>query len=196
MITVYFDFETGGLTPEHPNISLAAIAVDMRSGIEIDFFYELIQFDPSMADPKALEINRFEPELWKRDAKDEHTVASAFSQFLASHKTIRLTSARTGNPYSVARLAGYNSATFDGPRLEAMFSRYGLFPCWRRPTLDILQLAIDYFDGRNMTMENHKLTTVAKHFGISTEGAHDALADCRMTAKVHVGIIENRKDAR
>lgn len=181
--TIYFDFETGGVQPHHPNISLAGIAI--ADGVEIETFYHLIQFDPADAEEKALEVNHFEPERWKAEALPELEVTRRFAEFLSRHRAIQLISQRTGRPYRVARLAGYNSASFDGPRLDAMFDRYGLFPGWRRPTLDVLQLAIDHHDRLGLNWTSFKLSNVASALGVALDGAHDALVDCRMTAAIH-----------
>ncbi len=186
--TIYFDFETGGVQPHHPNTSLAGIAV--ADGREIENFYHLIQFDQADAEEKALEVNRYDPERWKAEALPEIKVAQKFSEFLSRHRCITLTSQRTGRPYSVARLAGYNSASFDGPRLDAMFDRYQLFPCWRRPTLDVLQLTIDHHDRLGLNWNSFKLSTVAAALGVQLDGAHDALVDCRMTAAIHSKLRE------
>ena len=184
MYTVYFDFETGGVEMTHPNISLAAVTVDEK-GVEIDKFYRLIQFDESTAQPEALRINHYEVERWKADARTEREVLLAFLVFVNRFKSLTLTSAKSGNPYQVARLAGYNSASFDGPRLQALCDKYGAFPPFRRPTLDVLQLFLDYSDRNGIRLTNNKLSTVAQYFKIPIDGAHDALEDCRMTAAIH-----------
>lgn len=183
MTTCYFDMETGGVEPHHPNISLAAVA--MRDGVEIESMHCLIQFDESDAVPEALAINHYDRERWDLEAVSEKIATSRFSDFLSRHKSLTLTSARTGRPYNVARLAGYNSASFDGPRANAMFDRHGMFPPFRRPTLDVLQLVLQHFDTNGISLVNNKLSTVAEFFGIPTDNAHDALADCRMTAAIH-----------
>jgi DNA polymerase III epsilon subunit-like protein len=183
MTTIYFDFETGGVEPHHPNISLAAVAI--KDGVEIESMHLRIQFDEALAQPEALAINHYDKSLWEAEAVSEKAATQRFSDFLSRHKSLALTSARTGRPYSVARLAGYNSASFDGPRANAMFDRHGMFPPFRRPTLDVLQLVLQYFDTNGISLVNNKLSTVASHFGIPTDNAHDALADCRMTAAVH-----------
>lgn len=193
MTTVYFDFETGGVEMRHPNISLAAIAVE--KGRELNSMYYRIRFDPGTADPEALRINRYDPAVWDKEAISEDQATANFASFLHRHKCLSLTSAKTGMPYKVARLAGYNSASFDGPRATAMFDRWGIFPPFRRPTLDVLQLVLEHADNHRLRLANFKLSTVSAHFGIDTSGAHDALADCRMTAAIHAAIIAKGKEA-
>ena len=53
--TVFFDFESGGTEPEHPNIQLAAIAV--RGWKEVDAFERKIDFIESDCDPAAIALN-------------------------------------------------------------------------------------------------------------------------------------------
>lgn len=190
MTTVIFDMETGGVEPHHPNISLAAVV--MRDGAEIDSMNCLIQFNEADAQPEALEINHYDAARWAAEAIPEQAATLRFSALLNRYKVLPLLSARTGNYYNVAWLAGYNSASFDGPRLGAMYDKYKLFPPYRRPTLDILQLAIDHCEENQVKLANFKLSTVAAYFGISTEDAHDALADCRMTAAIHKALRPHR----
>ena len=183
MTTCFFDLETGGVEMHHPNISLAAVA--MCDGKELESIHLRIQFDETLAVPEALAINHYDKALWDAEAVSEQMATKRFADFLSRHKSLTLTSARTGRPYNVARLAGYNSASFDGPRAGAMFDRHGMFPPFRRPTLDVLQLVLQHLDSNGVVLPNNKLSTVAAYFGIPTDNAHDALADCRMTAAIH-----------
>lgn len=176
--TTYFDIESGGLEEHHPDIQLAAIAVG-PNWEELEVFQAKIQFDESKADPEALKLNSYDPEVWKRDAQPIQEVVSAFGAFLNRHKSLEMVSRRTGAPYSVARLAGHNAATFDGPRLRRLF-RSTFLPAHPIP-LCTLQRALWYFHERNEKPENYKLEALCKYFGIPHEGAHDALADVRAT---------------
>ena len=183
IFTVYFDVETGGVEPKHPTISLAAVAVDadMR---EVGWFDQRIKFDESACDPKALELNRYTREDWAQ-AVPPHVCTSRFAGFVKDFSSVQMISKRTGRPYSVAQLAGYNALTFDLPRLRALFGT-DFFPCSYQ-VRDVLQRALFYFDERPdlSKPENFKLSTVAAYFGIDTAGAHDALTDVRLTVAVH-----------
>lgn len=178
MSLVFFDFETGGLNPESPDIQLAAIAVD-SNWTEIDTFERKIQFDVTKADTKALEMNHFDADVWKQHAKPESVVAEDFSAFLGRHKSIEMVSKRTGNPYSVARLAGHNALTFDGPRLKAMFERYRMFLPAHPLVLCTLQRAMWWFLENGKSVESLKLASLCDFFGTKLPDAHDALADVR-----------------
>lgn len=178
MSIVFFDFETGGVSPDHPNIQLAAIAVDSDWN-ELETFERKIQFKESDADPEALKMNHYDAALWASEAKREFSVVNDFAAFLNRHKSIELVSKRTGNPYSVARLAGHNAATFDGPRLSAMFKHYGVFLSAHPQVMCSLQRALWYAMETGAKFESLKLSVLCAHFGIPIPDAHDALADVR-----------------
>ena len=191
--TVYFDLETGGIEAHQPNIQIAAIA--LRDGVEIAAFEHKIRFDDSVADPEALAINHYDAAVWANEAVTAETAVRAFSRFCRDHADLELLSKRTGRPYSVARLAGHNIVSFDIPRLRRMFeeSTDSYLPaCWWYP-LDTYQRAIWHFAERDIpTPENYKLSTLAAHFGLDAEGAHDALADVRLSAGVAQAIWKHQ----
>jgi DNA polymerase III epsilon subunit-like protein len=176
--TVYFDFESGGLEPHHPNIQLAAVAVG-SAWEELSTFNRKIQFDESLADPEALKMNHYDRAVWEKEAEPVGIVIAEFTRFLNEYKSLQMVSKRTGAPYSVARLAGFNAATFDGPRLHQMF-KFTFLPAHPIP-LCVLQRALWWFHEKTEQPENYKLGTLAKYFGIDTPDAHDALGDVRTT---------------
>lgn len=181
MTAVYFDLETGGTEPDHPDISLAAIAIDEHDWQTLEIFECKIAFDPGLCSPEALEINGYTEAEWA-GALPEKDAAMAFSGFLESHKSLTLKSKRTGRPYRVAKLVGHNAASFDGPRLFAMFGRHQLFLPADRRVRCTLQRAMWWFEEQGLTApESFKLTEVCKYFGIPVIDAHDALGDVRMT---------------
>ncbi len=181
--TVYFDLETGGVQPQQPSIQLAAIAVD-EHGNEAASFEQKIAFNEADCDPEVLRINHYTKEAWK-DAINYQATAALFASWLKPYSSVSLMSKRTGRPYSVARLAGYNAVSFDGPRLKAMFGT-SFFPC-EYLIRDVLQRALFWFDEHPEAPrpDNFKLSTIAAMFGVSSEGAHDALADARMSAALY-----------
>lgn len=190
MRTIYFDLETGGVKDE-PVIQLAAVAVDQDLN-ELASFEQKIQFDPSLCDPKALEINGYTPEAWAKAISPAATVAR-FSSWVRPHSTVPMTS-RAGQPYMVARLAGYNALTFDLPRLRAMYGQ-SFFPCSYH-VRDVLQRAMFWFDehpeakpagsiGGPEKPKSMKLSELCEYFGMDTAGAHEALTDVRMTVELY-----------
>jgi DNA polymerase III epsilon subunit-like protein len=190
---IYFDLETGGVEPQHPVIQVAAIAVD-GTGAEVAAFNARVAFDESAADPEALRLNHYSKDAWT-GAKSPARVAEDFASWLRPFSSVSLVSKRTGRPYSVARLAGYNAVAFDFPRLKAMFGER-FMPC-EYLVRDVLQRVLFYFDD-NPTVkrpENFKLSTVCEYFGIAVDGAHDALVDVRLTAQLHRALVAREVEA-
>ena len=77
-------------------------------------------------------------------------------------------------------LVGHNIITFDMKFIyRDCEAHFGQIP--GNDLIDTLVIA------RNCMpeMAHHRLTDLAEHFGISTEGAHRALNDCRMTQQVY-----------
>lgn len=179
MTTVYFDLETGGLLPRHPTIQLAAVAV--RDGVEVSAFEQKIAFNEADADPEALKMNHYNADAWA-DAITPAVTVARFADWIRPYCDLSLTSKRTGKPYQVARLAGYNALTFDLPRLRALFGDQ--FTPWDPRVRDVLQRALFWFDERphKVPPDNYRLATVCEWFEIDTDGAHGALADARMCA--------------
>jgi hypothetical protein len=186
MTIVFFDYETGGVTPQHPNIQLAALAVDIETWRELDSFERKIQFNEAEADPEALKMNHYSREVWEREAAPSTVVHSEFSAMLKRHADVQMVSKRTGRPYQVARLAGYNSATFDGPRLKEEFSRIGAFLPAHPFVMDVLHWASWELQLQGVKLENLKLGTVFQHLTGEAPGdaAHDALHDVRSTIAI------------
>jgi DNA polymerase III epsilon subunit-like protein len=181
MITVFFDFETGGIRDDQPNIQLAAIAVDQNFR-ELASFEEKIQFDEASADPQALAINYYDRDKWTQ-AKPPAEVARLFAQWLRPFSCVEKIS-KAGKPYSVARLAGHNAAVFDGPRLRRMFEEARLFCPTELHVRDTLQRALWYCDEKGIEPDSFRLTALCKRFGIPGDGAHDALTDVRLAIAV------------
>jgi DNA polymerase III epsilon subunit-like protein len=181
--TIFFDFETGGITPDKPSIQLAAIAVLDETGEELGSFEQKIKFDVTKADAEALKMNGYTAEAWVA-ALSPATTAARFASFIEPFKCVEMISKRTGNPYMVCKGAGYNALTFDWPRLRELFGTKFLPISYH--IRDVLQRVIFYYDEHTGPMpENFKLSTVAAYFGIDTSGAHDALFDVRMTAALY-----------
>lgn len=188
---VFFDLETGGTEPHHPITQLGAVAIQNDSIVEA--FEEKLQFDPTICDPLALEMTHYSPEAWK-NAKPPEQVARLFARFLEPYKCLQKISQRSGKPYKVAKLAGYNAAQFDGPRLRDLFAAFNLFLPADLKIRDVMQLAIWHFDETpEPPPESFKLECLAEHLGHPFEGAHDALVDSIGTYRVADSILQYHK---
>lgn len=193
MSIVYFDIETGGLKLEHPIIQLAAIAVSPEWN-EIETFERKIAFDETKADPDALALNHYDSEVWRKEALPEARVVGEFAALLNRHRSVELVSQRTGRPYSVARVGGH-SASFDVDRVSAMFKRHNtFFGIEFKTVLDTRYGAIWHFERRppEQRPKDYKLTTLAQHFGIEVNGAHDALVDVRLSIAIAKRLLDGQ----
>jgi DNA polymerase III epsilon subunit-like protein len=175
---VFFDLETGGLLPTSPDIQLAAVAVDSEWN-ELATFERKIQFDREKADEEALRLNHFDADRWAKEAIKEALAVAQFARFIEPFKSIELVSKRTNRPYSVARLAGHNAATFDGPRIQAMFARHSQFLPSHPQVMCSLQRALWYAVETGTQFKSLKLSVLCEHFQVPLADAHDALADVR-----------------
>ena len=187
MSLIIFDTETGGLLPHHPTIQIAGIAVD-ADWREVDAFERKIAFTTTDADPEALELNYFDPEVWRRESVTLRGAIDDFGSFLRNHADCQKIS-RAGKPYTVARLCGHNAATFDMPRVESHFKGHGAFFPADYRVLDTLQIFRWLRFVRPDVPESGKLTDIAAFYGVKVDGAHDALFDCRLTAAIAPRIL-------
>ena len=180
---VFFDLETGGLEPKHPIIQIAAVAVG-RGWRELGTFQRKLQFAEHQCQREALEHNCYDAATWEREAVPTLQAVAEFGSFLNNHQTVEMVSKRTGKPYKVARLAGYNCESFDKPRIMELFRQSGQFLPADPRMLDVFQLAMWSFTFDGKVLPDFKLGTVARHLGVDASGAHEALADVRMTIDV------------
>lgn len=189
--TVYFDLETAGLSDHHPDIQLAAVAVDAEFK-ELASFEAKLLFDETKADREALELNHYDRGLWARDGVAPLVAVIRFSKFLEGYRDIQMISKRTGAPYGVARLAGHNADRFDGPRLQALFKKHERFLPADPRVRCTCQLAMWFFDRQTAIKPpaDFKLATLCNYFGIEIEAQHDALADVRMNVRLAQAIQE------
>lgn len=192
--TVVFDVETGGLDPErHAVIQFAAVVVD-SNWQEVDSMEVKVRFDPTEADASALEKNRYNADVWEREAKPVAQALSLIDAFLRRHSDMQKVS-RAGKPYRVARLCAHN-AKFDGDFLAAWFKRAGLFcPAACFEALDTLALARWSSLRSPSAPRDHKLASLCEWLGVPLEEAHDALADVRATVEVARRLLPQMREA-
>jgi DNA polymerase III epsilon subunit-like protein len=193
---VLIDTETGGTSPgRHPLIQFAAIACtddyEPIESIEVK-----LDFARALADPKALEMNSFSRESWDA-ALQPRTAVVTIAAFLKRHATLEQIAASSGRAYYVARVMAHR-ADFDMDFLRALFDDPGrqigepkphgtrgeFLPAYPLPlcTLHLAQWTFRVLGEK--PPRNWKLATIAEHFGLSTEGAHDAMADVRLAREI------------
>lgn len=152
---VVFDLETTGINPEWDAIiEISAVKVEKHKVVKE--FSALV--NPGRHIPAgATAVNGITDEMVK-DAPGIETVMKDFLEFIGKQV-----------------LVGHNIHTFD-----MNFVYDAALDCLDR------EVKNDYIDTLYMArrclpeLSHHKLTDVAAHFGIQTEGAHRALYDCIM----------------
>lgn len=157
---VVFDLETTGLNPATDRI-IEISAVKVKKGKVEERFSTLV--NPGRRIPAAAsQVNGITDEM----VKDAPAIKDALEQFLAF----------IGGEV----LVGHNIHTFDMKFLNcAMEEIYEK------------DISNDYIDTLYMArsclreLPHHRLTDLAQHFHISTEGAHRALNDCVMNQKCY-----------
>ncbi len=180
-IACALDVETGGVEDRHPTTQIAVVAFDERTFDVIDELDVKLRFNEASCDPKALKLNSYDPLIWGAEAVTEDVARAKLKDFFEANQTWELVS-KNGNPYTTAKLVAHN-AEFDTARLRKLWGgRYAPFAWWY--AFDTLQLALWKLSVAIVPPRNYQLGTLCEHFKIDTAGAHDALADCKMTIKL------------
>ena len=155
---IVFDLETTGVSPEMDDIiEISALKVCGHKVTEE--FSTLV--NPGRHIPAgATAVNGITDEMVK-DAPDIKTALEKFIEFIGD-----------------GVLVGHNIHTFDTNFIyDAAWDAFGK------------GISNDYIDTLHMArrclpeLSHHRLTDIAEHFQIATEGAHRALADCLMNQK-------------
>lgn len=156
---VVFDLETTGIAPKKDKV-IEISAVKVRDGEVADEFSFLV--NPLCSIPYgASQINNITDDMVK-DAPTFDKVLPLFIDFIEE-----------------LPLVGHNIHSFD----MNFIYRDSLAFFRKIPDndyIDTLHIARECLP----QMAHHRMTDLAVHYGISTEGAHRALADCYMTQKV------------
>ena len=196
MRLVFVDTETGGLEECHPIIQIAAIAVgeNLQS---IASFERKLKFNESEADAEALNMNSYDPLLWKQEAVEPRIACTDFAAFLKQYADVECISKRNGTRYYVAQLAAHN-AEFDIPRLMALFKSEGIFMPGAFLGLCTLQRAMWYFYEHSECRrpENMKLGTLLEFFEVcpADEHLHDAMVDCAASLGIYRKLLELERE--
>ena len=156
---IVFDLETTGISCASDQV-IEISALKVKNGCVIDEFSTLV--NPQIPIPfHATKVNGITDDMVKNSPVFEQAL-QAFLEFAGD-----------------AVLVGHNIHCFDMKFLYRDIERF-----WN------MSLSNDYIDTLQMAkvclpqLHHHKLTDLANYYGISSEGAHRALCDCRMNQKV------------
>lgn len=169
-ITV-LDTETTGLDHNKQEvIQVAAISYvigsDGEAYVKKKFEAKLLPQHIETAEAKALEINKYNPEKWKAEAKPRAVVLHFLKKMLEEADL----------------LLGQN-LIFDLRFLHSTYKKFGTEPPEFPPYIDTKQLAQNVKNRKEITSTS--MDYLCEHYNIEFTGnAHDALTDCERTMSV------------
>lgn len=168
---VVFDLETTGISRVYDEV-VEISAVKVRGGKVVDEFSTLV--NPGRHIPSgASQVNGITDQM----------VAYAPRFVKVLQEFLDFTE---GYP-----LVGHNIASFDMKFICRDAEKYyGSVPA--NDYIDTLPLARKHLPN----LSHHKLTDLASYYGLTTDGAHRALNDCRMNQQVYECMVKEMREAR
>lgn len=190
MYYYFIDTETTGLNPEkHGLVQIAGIILKPADDklIEVERFdFHIKPLPGDIIDQRALQVSGITVEYLKSDAcmtaaEAKHKLETILGRYVDKY-----------NPKDKLLLLGYN-VVFDADFMRAWFVKQQdkFFGSWFwYPPVCVMNLAAERIGEGRSQLENFKLGTVIKHFGITHEHMqlHDALDDIELTVELYLKI--------
>lgn len=166
---IVFDLETSDINSRTAEIiEISAIKVENN---EITSKFSSLVKPLKPINPKSTDVNGITDDMVS-NAPELGSVLPMFINFIGDNVLI-----------------GYNISSFDLPILRRLASKVlGIEP--NNEYLDVLHMV----QRKLPLLPNKKLTTVATYFGIDTNDAHRALADCYMTNECYQRLLALKDD--
>lgn len=203
-----FDFETDGVDPHNCSpVQLAATMIDPiklevvpNSEFNIQFKPETIEKDPEYE--YTTDVVDFHAKVqgcskedimnkWRSNPSQEHSW-KMFTDYLSKYHT----RSSKKSQFSAPIAAGYNIYKFDLPIISRLSKKYGntnkegnsdiFYP---RDVMDLMNLIFYWFE-QNADLKSYTLDSLRDYFGISKDGAHDALKDVRDTSDIIIRFLK------
>ena len=175
MKRLVIDTETTGLSPNfNKTLTIGLLLIDVEKDFLniLDSNHIFVKHKNYRATKEAMAVNKIDIEQHNLHAVPPKKACNQINTFIEK------------NILHETPLVGHNIA-FDRGFLNALFDQGGSFHKLHHKHEDTMWM------WRNLQRENKvpygrsNLQTVAGHFGIDYERAHDALADCHITAQVY-----------
>jgi exonuclease I len=183
---VVFDFETGGKNPRTCEpLQLAAVVLDSRS-LEIkpnsEFQIYMKPLDWNNVEQEALDINKISRQTIEDKGVNQKEAWNSFTSYISKYNKKKTF---WGAPIA----AGHNITGYDLIIVDRLCQLYGPIDSKTkesqlfhgRDKLDLMNLCFLWFEN-NKDVANYKLDTLRDYFGLSREGAHNAVVDVKQTA--------------
>lgn len=183
----WFDVESTGLDPKINDIIQLAYIIEIDNKIEVEGEFKVQPFDYTTIEKSALEVNNTTIEQLKTYTKPlviHQKIISLLDSFIDKY-----------NREDKFIPAGYN-VKFDMGMLENFFEKanhkfFGSY--FFRHSLDPMHF-LSFLEYKGLIeLENFKLGTVCKHFGIDLE-SHDALSDIKATRELTLRLMDYLKE--
>ena len=204
-----FDLETDGSNPDVCSpVQIAALMIDPNK-LEIIKDSEFnITLKPSVLDDKP-EYCYEDSDVLDFHAKvrgcDKDKILSDWRTYqkqdqgwkmLVSYLEMYHTRSEKKSCFTAPIAAGYNINRFDLKIIDRLSQKYkttnkegrtNLF--YPRDVIDLMNVMFYWFEG-NSELKNYSLDHVREYFGLSKDGAHDALKDVRDTAELLIRFMK------
>lgn len=184
MKVLWCDTETTGLSAFNNGIIQISGIIEIDNIIMEKFNIFAAPFPTDKLDAKALQVNKTTEEEIRSypPAMDSYKqVLSIFNKYVDKF-----------NRNDKMILAGYN-VNFDAEMLRMWFKKAGnnfFYSYFYGGKLDVLSIIMAYCRENNLHFSNHKLKTIATHFGINAN-FHDALDDIIATREIYLKVLEH-----
>ncbi len=181
MKLIWLDSETTGLSAFRNGVIQIAGMVYVNGCIKETFNLKVAPFPTDQIDETALKV-----------VGVTHAEILAYTPPLAAYKEFVKMLGRyidKFNKHDKFILCGYNIA-FDADMLRMWFKKNGdnyFYSYVYGGKLDVSSIVMSHCEQNEIYLPNHKLETVAHHFGVSIK-AHDALEDIKATKAIYDAI--------
>jgi DNA polymerase III epsilon subunit-like protein len=204
-----FDMETDGINPDVCSpVQIAAIMVDPNrleiikdSEFNISLKPSSLEDNPeyAYADSDVLDFHA------KVQGKNKADILKAWSAFpkqeigwknFVSYLEMYHTRSERKSCFTAPIACGYNINRFDLRIVEKLSTKYknlnkegksSLF--YPRDVVDVMNLIFYWFEGNN-ELKNYTMDHLREYFGMSKDGAHDALKDVKDTAELLIRFLK------
>ena len=177
---VFVDLETSGFDTERQDI-IQVSAVDCFTG---EKFNEYVRFKINEANPRALELNSYDEDLWDEKAISQRRAFYTFQDWLSKRRyCIRK---KNEEEYQTTILAGHNIGCFDIPFLRE----------WEYRFSESLKIDYAHYDTLPLArwilpeLDSHSLESLCKFYKLESKGMHDSLTDTLLNIQVAYNILK------
>jgi DNA polymerase III epsilon subunit-like protein len=203
-----FDFETDGSDPRVCSpVQIAALMIDPLQLEVIDGSEFNMHFKPEVLENNK--DHRYETDILEFHSKvkgcSQDDVLKAWHQYPKQEHSWKMfinyldkyhSRSSKKSQFSAPIAAGYNINRFDLHIVDRLSNKYGnlnkegrtdiFYP---RDVIDGMNLIFYWFENNN-DLKSYTLDSLRDYFGISKEGAHDALKDVRDTAEIIIRFLK------